>query len=116
MRMKKKLLLFVLLLMPLMVNALDVCDVASDNQTSNNRTLTCSPTQISTTKFKSTKEKEVLKNDVCTITCTEDIAFSIKPTQKVLAGMSFSYPLYSSGVRKCTAKYNYKNYEDRMQK
>lgn len=116
MRMKKKLLLFVLLLMPLMVNALDVCDVASDNQTSNNRTLTCSPTQISTTKFKSTKEKEVLKNDVCTITCTEDIVFSIKPTQKVLAGMSFSYPLYSSGVRKCTAKYNYKNYEDRMQK
>ena len=116
MRMKKKLLLFALLLMPLMVNALDVCDVASDNQTSNNRTLTCSPTQISTTKFKSTKEKEVLKNDVCTITCTEDIAFSIKPTQKVLAGMSFSYPLYSSGVRKCTAKYNYKNYEDRMQK
>lgn len=116
MRMKKKILLFVLLLMPLMVNALDVCDVASDNQTSNNRTLTCSPTQISTTKFKSTKEKEVLKNDVCTITCTEDIAFSIKPTQKVLAGMSFSYPLYSSGVRKCTAKYNYKNYEDRMQK
>lgn len=116
MRMKKKLLLFVLLLMPLMVNALDVCDVASDNQISNNRTLTCSPTQISTTKFKSTKEKEVLKNDVCTITCTEDIAFSIKPTQKVLAGMSFSYPLYSSGVRKCTAKYNYKNYEDRMQK
>lgn len=116
MKMKKKLLLFVLLLMPLMVNALDVCDVASDNQTSNNRTLTCSPTQISTTKFKSTKEKEVLKNDVCTITCTEDIAFSIKPTQKVLAGMSFSYPLYSSGVRKCTAKYNYKNYEDRMQK
>ena len=116
MRMKKKLLLFALLLMPLMVNALDVCDVASDNQTSNNRTLTCSPTQISTTKFKSTKEKEVLKNDVCTITCTEDIAFSIKPTQKVLAGMSFSYPLYSSGVRKCTAKYNYKNYEDKMQK
>lgn len=116
MKMKKKLLLFVLLLMPLMVNALDVCDVASDNQTSNNRTLTCSPTQISTTKFKSTKEKEVLKNDVCTITCTEDIVFSIKPTQKVLAGMSFSYPLYSSGVRKCTAKYNYKNYEDRMQK
>lgn len=116
MRMKKKLLLFALLLMPLMVNALDVCDVASDNQTSNNRTLTCSPTQISTTKFKYTKEKEVLKNDVCTITCTEDIAFSIKPTQKVLAGMSFSYPLYSSGVRKCTAKYNYKNYEDRMQK
>ena len=116
MRMKKKLLLFALLLMPLMVHALDVCDVASDNQTSNNRTLTCSPTQISTTKFKSTKEKEVLKNDVCTITCTEDIAFSIKPTQKVLAGMSFSYPLYSSGVRKCTAKYNYKNYEDRMQK
>ena len=117
MRVKKKiLLLFVLLLMPLMVSALDVCDVASDNQTSNNRTLTCSPTQISTTKFKSTKEKEVLKNDVCTITCTEDIAFSIKPTQKVLAGMSFSYPLYSSGVRKCTAKYNYKNYEDKMQK
>ena len=116
MRMKKKILLFALLLIPLMVNALDVCDVASDNQTSNNRTLTCSPTQISTTKFKSTKEKEVLKNDVCTITCTEDIAFSIKPTQKVLAGMSFSYPLYSSGVRKCTAKYNYKNYEDRMQK
>ena len=116
MRMKKKILLFALLLMPLMVNALDVCDVARDNQTSNNRTLTCSPTQISTTKFKSTKEKEVLKNDVCTITCTEDIAFSIKPTQKVLAGMSFSYPLYSSGVRKCTAKYNYKNYEDRMQK
>ena len=116
MRMKKKILLFALLLMPLMVNALDVCDVASDNQTSNNRTLTCSPTQISTTKFKSTKEKEVLKNDVCTITCTEDIAFSIKPTQKVLAGMSFSYPLYSSGVRKCTAKYNYKHYEDRMQK
>lgn len=114
--MKKKILLFALLLMPLMVNALDVCDVASDNQTSNNRTLTCSPTQISTTKFKSTKEKEVLKNDVCTITCTEDIVFSIKPTQKVLAGMSFSYPLYSSGVRKCTAKYNYKNYEDRMQK
>ena len=116
MRVKKKILLFALLLMPLMVSALDVCDVASDNQTSNNRTLTCSPTQISTTKFKSTKEKEVLKNDVCTITCTEDIAFSIKPTQKVLAGMSFSYPLYSSGVRKCTAKYNYKNYEDKMQK
>ena len=115
MRVKKKLLL-AFLLMPLMVSALDVCDVASDNQTSNNRTLTCSPTQISTTKFKSTKEKEVLKNDVCTITCTEDIAFSIKPTQKVLAGMSFSYPLYSSGVRKCTAKYNYKNYEDKMQK
>ena len=116
MRMKKKLLLFALLLMPLMVSALDVCDVASDNQTSNNRTLTCSPTQISTTKFKSTKEKEVLKNSVCTITCTEDVAFSVKPTQKVLAGMSFSYPLYASGVRKCTAKYNYKNYEDTMQK
>ena len=39
MKIKKKLLLFVLLLMPLMVNALDVCDVASDNQTSNNRTM-----------------------------------------------------------------------------
>lgn len=113
--MKKKLIFLALLLMPLMVNALEVCDVTNDNQTSNNRTLTCDATQISTTKFKSTNEKTVLKNDVCTITCTEDLVFSIKPTQKVLAGMSFSYPLYASGVRKCTAKYNYKTFEDKMQ-
>lgn len=113
--MRKKLIFLAFLLMPLMVNALDVCDVTNDNQTSNNRTLTCDATQISTTKFKSTNEKTVLKNDVCTITCTEDLVFSIKPTQKVLAGMSFSYPLYASGVRKCTAKYNYKTFEDKMQ-
>ena len=114
--MKKLILLSAILLMPLVVNAADVCSVGSDNQTSNERTLTCSATQITSTKFKSTNEKEVLKNSVCTITCTEDLVFSIKPIQKVLAGMSFSYPLYVSGVRKCTAKYNYKNYEDTIQK
>lgn len=53
-------------------------------------------------------------NSVCKITCTEEVVFSVDPIKKVLAGTSFNYPLYISGRRKCSATYNYVEYETKI--
>ena len=58
----------------------------------------------------------MLDNSVCTITCTEDVVYSIDPIKKVLAGTSFNYPLYASGERKCKAAYHYDTYETKIRK
>jgi len=110
----KKLLIMLIALLPVMGYAAEVCDVSKDTQTGNKRSLVCDDELPTTTTFKTTKEEQVLKNDVCTITCTEEIVFMIEPIQKVLAGTSFSYPLYASGERKCKATYNYAAYETKI--
>ncbi len=111
--MKKKLILVILFLIPIYVFA-DTCNTIKDTQTSNDRALVCDKSNKTTTTYKTTNAKEVLKNDVCTVTCTEEIIVSIDPIKKVLAGTSFNYPLYVSGERKCTAVYNYNNYETKI--
>lgn len=108
--MKKNVLLMILFLLPLCVFA-DTCNTIKDTQTGNDRVLVCDKENKTTTTYTTTTSKQVLKNDVCTITCTEEILVSIDPIKKVLAGTSFNYPLYISGERKCTAVYNYDTYE-----
>lgn len=105
----KKIVLLMLLLLPFFVYA-DDCPIEKDESTALDRTLYCDEKNMITTTYK-TEDVEVLKNDVCTITCNETVIFSIDPAKKVLAGMSFNYPLYVSGERKCSANYNYKAYE-----
>lgn len=108
-----KKILFVIMFMPIVVFGM-TCDPIVNSDTSKNRTLTCDATKSTTTSYKTDSEYEVLKNSVCTIKCTEEILFSIDPIQKVLAGTSFNYPLYASGIRKCTAVYNYADYETKI--
>lgn len=108
-----KKILFIIMFMPVFVFAM-TCDPITDSSTSKNRTLVCDIEKSTTTSFKTDREYEILKNSVCTITCTEDILFSVDPIQKVLAGTSFNYPLYASGTRKCNAVYNYVEYETKI--
>jgi hypothetical protein len=113
--MKKVLVLFVFLLLPVFVYA-DSCSIKEDTQTDINRTVTCDSKLKTTTKYSSSKEETVLNNGVCTIKCTENLIFSIDPIKKVLSGTSFNYPLYVSGERKCTAVYDYTTYETTISK
>lgn len=108
-----KKILFIIMLMPVVVFGM-TCDPITDTNTSKDRTLTCDAEKSTTTSYKTDSEYEVLKNSVCTIKCTEEILFSIDPIQKVLAGTSFNYPLYASGIRKCNAVYNYDEYETKI--
>ena len=113
--MKKVLIFVIALVMPVIVFG-QTCDLNKDTTGGNNRTITCDAEKSTVTNFKTTSEVEVLKNDVCTIKCSEELALSVDPIKKVLAGMSFSYPLYVSGERKCTATYNYAAYEAKIRK
>lgn len=103
------------MLMPVVVFG-STCEVVKDTQTSVNRGLTCDAEKRTTTTFRTTNEQTVLQNSVCTITCTENVVFSVDPIKKVLAGTSFNYPLYASGERKCKATYNYSSYEEKIKK
>lgn len=108
-----KKILFVLMMLPVFVFA-DTCNTVIDNQTSDERVMTCDIKERSTTLYETSKEEVVLSNSVCKVTCTEEILISIDPVKKVLAGTSFNYPLYTSGERKCTAVYDYKSYETKI--
>ena len=110
-----KKILLILMLMPVVVFG-STCTVNKDTQTGNDRNLVCDAVNRTTTTFRTTDEKTVLSNSVCTIKCTEDIVFSIDPIKKVLAGTSFNYPLYASGERKCKAEYKYDSYEQKIKK
>lgn len=103
--MKKKI-LFITLLLPFCVFAVE-CPVVNNTSTLNNRSITCSINNVTTTSFETSNSVTVLDNSVCTIKCTEKLLLSIEPLKKVLSGMSFSYPLYVSGERKCTATYKF---------
>lgn len=110
-----KKILVMLLLLPILVSA-ETCDTVVDKQTTYDRNLVCDVNNKTTTSFKTNKDEVVLNNSVCKITCSEEILFMIDPIKKVLAGTSFSYPLYTSGERKCTATYNYANYETKIKR
>lgn len=107
--------LFILMLMPVVVFG-STCTVNKDTQTGYNRSLVCDAEKRTTTTFRTKEDVTVVKNSVCTITCTEDVVYSIDPIKKVLAGTSFNYPLYASGERKCKAVYNYDSYEAKIRK
>lgn len=111
--MKKIFLGLISFILPVMVFGM-TCDVNKDNQNGNNRNLTCDAEKSTATTFKTSTDIQVLKNDVCTVTCSEEVVFSIDPIKKVLAGTSFSYPLYVSGERRCKAVYNYTAYEAKI--
>lgn len=113
--MKKKLILMLIMLCPLIVYG-QTCEFEKDTQTTQDRSFVCDATKSTVTTFKTNKEQVVLKNDVCEIKCTEEIVFSVDPIKKVLAGTSFNYPLYTSGERKCTAVYKYADYETKIRK
>ena len=104
----KKIIIMIIMLFPLITYA-DVCDINKDTQAGNTGKLVCDDTKNTTTVFKTNNDTVVLSNSVCKITCNEEIVFMIQPIRKVLAGTSFSYPLYASGERKCTATYNDNN-------
>lgn len=110
----KKLLIIMAMMMPTIIFA-NTCDVAEDTQTGNTRTLVCDDTRNTTTKFK-VENSTVVDNDVCRITCSEEVIYMIDPIKKVLAGTGFSYPLYTSGERKCVAQYKYSDYETKMKR
>jgi hypothetical protein len=99
----------------LMVNA-DTCSLVKDTQVSNNRILTCDATSQTTTRFTYPKNNdvEVFKNDLCTITCKEDILFAVDPAKDVRAGMGFNYPLYMSAERTCTAVYDFESFDTNL--
>jgi len=112
----KKCLLLFIMLFPLSIYA-DTCEKPSinDTQTSNDRVLTCDSVSKTTTTF--TRDKEVIfDNGVCEVSCTENIIVTIDPIKKVLAGMSFSYPIYISAERKCNATYYYDIYESEIKR
>ena len=77
------------------------------------KSLRCDPEYKNSVKYTG-EEEVVLDNEVCKITCSEEVIFAIDPVKKVLAGTSFSYPIYTSGIRKCRAVYNYVNYETKI--
>lgn len=108
--MKKKIILLIILLTPFFVYA-DTCSVIEDKQTTLDRTITCDKTSETATSFKTTKDEKIFSNDVCEISCSEEIIFSVDSIKKVLAGTSFNYPLYVSGKRVCNATYKYVEYE-----
>ena len=110
-----KKLIFVLMLMPVVVFG-STCTVNNDTQTGYDRNLVCDAEKRTTTTFRTKEDVTVLDNSVCTITCTEDVVYSIDPIKKVLAGTSFNYPLYASGERKCNAAYHYDTYETKIRK
>ena len=110
-----KKILAMLLLLPIFVSA-ETCDTVIDKQTTYDRNLVCDLNNNTTTLFKTNKEEVVLNNSVCKITCTEEILFQIDPVKRVLAGTSFNYPLVTSGERKCTAVYNYNDYETKIRR
>ena len=111
--MKKVLIFVIALIMPVIVFG-QTCDTERDPATGNNRSITCDAENSVVTNFKTTSEVTAIDNGVCTIKCTEELALSIDPIKKVLAGMSFSYPLYVSGERKCTATYDYVTYNKKI--
>lgn len=110
-----KKILAIMLLLPIIVSA-ETCDTVVDNQTTYDRNLVCDVNNKTTTSFKTNKEVVEVNNSVCKISCSEEILISIDPIKKVLAGTSFSYPLYTSGERKCTAVYNYNDYETKIKR
>lgn len=113
----KKVLIVLFMLFPVIAFADEKCSVIKkDTSTTLNREISCDKNNKISTEYKTTKAEKVFENEVCTITCTEDVIFLIDPVKKVLAGTSFKYPLYVSAERRCTAKYNYKTYEDKMTK
>ena len=111
----KKVILILLMILPVFTFAATCNPVVSTIQT-NDRDITCDASKSTVTTFKTTSDTEVMKNDVCTITCSEEILFSVDPIKNVLAGTGFNYPLYASGKRKCTASYKYTEYETNMRK
>lgn len=113
--MKKFIFIIMVMMMPVVVFG-STCTVNKDVQTGNDKKLVCDAENRTTTTFRTTDEKTVLKNSVCEIKCTEEIVFAIDPIKKVLAGTSFNYPLYASGERKCKATYNYDSYEQKIKK
>lgn len=110
-----KKIMFVLLFAPILVFG-TTCDLEKDYQITDERNLTCDAEKRTMTSFSTTNEEVVVNNEVCKITCTENIVFSIDPIKKVLAGTSFNYPLYASGERKCKATYNYNAYEQKIRR
>ena len=115
--MKKILFAFIIFMLPIFAYA-DTCSVKVDNQSVDDRELTCDyeEGEQTITTYETTSSKTVLDNDVCTVKCTESLVFSIDPMKKVLAGTSFNYPLYVSGERKCVATYDYVSYETTIKK
>lgn len=111
----KKLFLILLLIIPTFTYAA-TCDSNILAAVTDSREITCDESKRTVTTFKTTSDVEVLKNDVCTIKCSEEILFSVDPIKHVLAGTGFNYPLYASGKRTCTAEYNYTAYETKMRK
>lgn len=109
----KVLILMIMLIMPVMVLGA-TCDLVNDNQNNNNREITCDKEKSTSTQFKTMEDVVVLNNSVCKVTCNEHLAILVDPIKKVLAGTSFSYPMYTSGERECRAIYEYESYSDRM--
>ena len=111
--MKKLMILF--MFFPVLVFGM-TCDNVKDTQTSDSRNLVCDSEKSTVTTFRTQNENVVLSNGVCEIKCTEEIVFSVDPIKKVLSGMSFNYPLYTSGIRKCSATYKYSEYENTIRR
>lgn len=112
--MKKKILIF-MMMVPVLTFAA-TCEPIVNTVNTNSRDITCDASKSTVTTFKTTDEIEVLKNDVCTITCREEVLFSVDPIKRVLAGTGFNYPLYASGKRNCTAEYKYTEYETKIRR
>ena len=108
--------LLIMLMIPMFVFADETCTNPGsivDTSTSNVRNITCdrSDAKKSTTTHYIGEERIVLANDACTITCSENLLFSVKPMQKVLAGTGFSYPLFLSAERVCRAEYHVESFD-----
>ena len=102
--MKKKILVIVAFLMVPIVTFGMTCDPKKDDNPSNNKTITCDSEKSTVTQY-SSGDITVVNNSVCRIVCSEDLMLAVDPEKHVLAGTSFSYPLYVSGQRKCKATY-----------
>lgn len=109
----KKIIFLLMILIPTVTFA-GTCETINDTSNTDTRNLTCDKELLTVTKYKTNKDVKVLDNEVCTITCSEEVLFSFEPIKKVLAGMGFSYPLLVSGERKCNAVYKYVAYETKV--
>lgn len=79
-----------------------------------NETMTCDAEDQTVDRF-SYPETKVFENSLCTIKCSEELIYAVDPIKRVLAGMGFSYPLYVSGEKKCTATYDYNSFYTNLQ-
>lgn len=106
----------IIMLVGLLYVQADECPMVINEETTNSRTITCNSQEptLTTFSYPTAGTREVFKNDMCSIRCKEEVLYLIDSAKSIRAGMGFTFPLYVSGQRTCTATYNYEDYDKKL--